>query len=36
MRYKYIEPPEYVKNHPVLMERYNQLMEKYTNPTEVT
>ena len=22
MRYRYIEPPEYVKNHPILLERY--------------
>ena len=33
MRYKYIEPPVYVKNHPVLMERYEKIMIKYTNPT---
>ena len=22
MRYKYIEPPVWIKNHPVLLERY--------------
>jgi hypothetical protein len=31
MRYRYIEPPIYVKNHPVLMERYQKFMEKYMN-----
>jgi hypothetical protein len=31
MRYRYIEPSIYVKNHPVLMERYQKFMEKYMN-----
>lgn len=35
MRYKYVEPPVWVKNHPLLMERYEKIMVKYTNPTEV-
>ena len=35
MRYSYIEPPEFVKNHPLLMKRYEKIMKKYTNPTDV-
>lgn len=36
MRYKYIEPPEWIKNHTILLERYEKIMVKYTNPEEVT
>ena len=34
MRYKYIEPPVYVKNHPVLLARYEKIMVRYTNPVD--
>lgn len=32
MRFKYIEPPVWVKNHPVLLQRYEKIMIRYTNP----
>lgn len=35
VRFRYIEPPVWVKNHPVLLERYEQIMLKFTNPIEV-
>lgn len=35
IRFRYIEPPVWIKNHPVLLERYEQAMLKYTNPIEV-
>ena len=35
MRYRYIEPPIYVKNHPVLLERYEKIMVRYTNPVNI-
>jgi hypothetical protein len=32
VEYSYIEPPVYVKNHPVLMALWDKQMELYTNP----
>lgn len=29
---KYVEPPTYIKNHPLLFERYQQIMKCYMNP----
>jgi hypothetical protein len=35
LRHKYIEPPEWIKGHPLLLERYEKIMVKYTNPEEM-
>lgn len=32
LRHKYIEPPEWIKNHPVLIEKYEKIMVKWMNP----
>ena len=36
VRYRYIEPPEWIASHPRLLERYEKIMVKFTNPEEVT
>lgn len=33
MKHNYVEPPPYIANHPVLMDKWEKLMVKYTNPS---
>ena len=34
MRYSYIEPPEYILNHPALIKMYEKAMKAYTSATD--